>query len=181
MGRGEKINKTVIPTPLITDLLMLGKVSRCSPKQRNGNHCSKLEHDAHMSKRFRIKHGKRKEPQNDKKVARVVDLEIVCPCWFRQWLGATQVTSHYLSQSLPGLMIPYDSIWYSHWTNCMLIFSEGTKTYIYTLCHSSTLTSHGQLKFFLKLEENVTILRSQYYGCWRMFTILNQTNSVPAR
>ena len=32
----------------------------------------------------------------------------------------------------------------------MLNFSEETKTYIYILCHSSTLTSNTKLKFSLK-------------------------------
>ena len=35
-------------------------------------------------------------------------------------------------------------------TLCVLNFADGTKTYIYILCHYSTLTRHEQLKYFIK-------------------------------
>ena len=44
----------------------------------------------------------------------------------------------------------------------MLNFSEGTKTYTYILCHSSTLTWHRQLKSF-KSDKSLPILRSQHH------------------
>ena len=35
-------------------------------------------------------------------------------------------------------------------TLCVLNFADGTKTYIYILCHYSTLTRHEPLKYFIK-------------------------------
>ena len=45
-------------------------------------------------------------------------------------------------------------------------FSEGTKTYIYILCHFSTLTWHSLLKSFLKEYKDLPILHGQYHECW---------------
>ena len=68
----------------------------------------------------------------------------------------------------------------------VLNFSEGTKTYIYVLCNSSSLTWHRWL--------NLPVIRSKHHGCWcpgdtrsqginnhMIFTMLNPINSVPAR
>ena len=47
----------------------------------------------------------------------------------------------------------------------MLIFSDRTK-YIYVLCHSSIFVRHRKLKYFLKKDKDLSILHSQYHGCW---------------
>ena len=60
---------------------------------------------------------------------------------------------------------PYKFAWLRAFTLYVLNFSEGTKTYIYILCHSSTLVWHRYLKFFLMWDQGIYILDSQYYGC----------------
>ena len=56
--------------------------------------------------------------------------------------------------------------WYFYFTLCVLNFSEGTKTYIYIFCHSSTLAWDRQLKSFLVYHKNLPIPHSQYHRCW---------------
>ena len=48
----------------------------------------------------------------------------------------------------------------------VLNFSEERLTYIYILCHYSTLIKHRYLKSFLKQDEYLHILHSQYHYCW---------------
>ena len=48
----------------------------------------------------------------------------------------------------------------------MLNCSEGTKTYVYILCHYSTLIWHRYLNSFLKLDKDQHTLHSQYHGFW---------------
>ena len=48
----------------------------------------------------------------------------------------------------------------------VLYFSDGTKTYIYILCHSSTWTWHRQLESSLLKDQDLPISHSQSRGCW---------------
>ena len=48
----------------------------------------------------------------------------------------------------------------------VLYFSDGTKTYIYILCHSSTWTWHRHLESFLLKGQDLPISHSQSRGCW---------------
>ena len=57
-------------------------------------------------------------------------------------------------------------MWFHCLTLYVLNFSEGTKTYICILCHPSTLIWHRYLKSFLKYDQDLYILHSQYHGCW---------------
>ena len=54
---------------------------------------------------------------------------------------------------------------------------EGTWTYIYILCHSSTLIWHRYLKSLLKQEKDLDILYNQYHGCWCPGDVRSQSNS----
>ena len=53
-----------------------------------------------------------------------------------------------------------------HWTLYVQNFSGEHKTYIYILCHSSTLIWHRWLKPYLKQDKDLPILHSQCHGCW---------------